>query len=131
MQNDAEHLAKLADYFWKNLKNLSSTVHLNGHLKDRLPSVLNISFVGYDAVALATRLDLAGIAVSTGAACASGSVEPSRVLEAMGLPRERSTSALRISFGRPTTVAEIDQALAVFKKILTSPKVAEPLAAVA
>jgi len=131
MQHDAEHVGKLAEHFLKNLTGISRAMFLNGHVKDRLPGVLNISFAGKDSVALATRLDLVGIAVSTGAACASGSVEPSRVLQAMGLPRERSTSALRISFGRPTTVAEIDQALAVFKKILASPKMAEPPAAVA
>jgi cysteine desulfurase len=130
MQQDALHLRELSQYFLKNLKLFAPMAALNGHPKDRLPGVLNVSFLDRDSLTLATRLDLAGIAVSNGSACSSGSVEPSRVLQAMGLPKERSTSALRISFGRPTTVAEIDHALAAFKKIFASPKVAEPLAAV-
>lgn len=124
MQQDAECLRSSATYFWKNLKSFAESAQLNGHPQERIPGVLNISFMCEDSLALATRLDLAGIVVSNGAACSSGSVEPSHVLQAMGLPRERSTSALRFSFGRPTSMAEIDQALDVLKQVFRSPFVA-------
>lgn len=124
IQQDGERLRDLVEYFWKQLKSIAHTAQLNGHVDERLPGVLNISFPREDSLALTTRLDLAGIAVSNGSACSSGSVEPSHVLQAMGLPRERSTSALRFSFGRPTTIAEIDQAIEVFKQIFASPSIA-------
>jgi len=115
---DSEQLLQLSKYFWRRLAEIAPGAQLNGHPEHRLPGVLNISFVGHDSLALATRLDIAGIAVSNGSACSSGSVEPSRVLHAMGLPAERSTSALRISLGRPTTQAEIDAALETFRDVL-------------
>lgn len=120
MEQDRAHLSNHSEYFWGKLKSVWPVVELNGHRTERLPGVLNLSFMILDSVALATRLDVAGIAVSTGAACSSGSPEPSKVLEMMGLPRERSTTALRISFGRPTTTVEIDQAIEVFRKIYST-----------
>lgn len=117
MKQDHEHLSHLAEYFFARLKAVWPAAILNGHPTERLPGILNISFSILDSVALATRLDVNDIAVSTGAACSSGSPEPSKVLEAMGLSRERSTTALRISFGRPTTTAEIDHAVEVLGKI--------------
>ncbi len=120
IEQDRAHLSNLSEYFWGKLKSVWPVVELNGHRSERLGGVLNLSFMILDSVALATRLDVAGIAVSTGAACSSGSPEPSTVLESMGLPRERSTTALRISFGRPTTTTEIDQAIEAFKKIYST-----------
>ncbi len=69
-----------------------------------LPSTLNLSFPGCRSDVLLMSLDLAGVACSAGAACASGSTLPSPVLRAMGLPDERVRSALRFSFGPPLTV---------------------------
>ena len=120
IEQDRAYLANLSEYFWGKLKSVWPLVELNGHRSERLPGVLNLSFMILDSVALATRLDVAGIAVSTGAACSSGSPEPSKVLETMGLPRERSMTALRISFGRPTTTTDIDQAIEVFRKIYST-----------
>jgi len=120
IERDRAHLSNLSEYFWGKLKSVWPIVELNGHRSERLTGVLNLSFMILDSVALATRLDVAGIAVSTGAACSSGSPEPSKALETMGLPRERSTTALRISFGRPTTTTEIDQAIEVFRKIYST-----------
>jgi cysteine desulfurase len=120
MEQDRAHLSHLAEYFLGKLRSAWPAAKLNGHPAERLPGVLNISFSILDSVALATRLDVAGIAVSTGAACSSGSPEPSKVLEAMGLPRERSATALRISFGRPTTTTEIDKVVDVLRKTFSS-----------
>ena len=76
----------------------------------RVPNTANVSFEGVEAESLLLALDLLGVAVSTGAACAAGAVEPSHVLRAMGLRPERVQGSLRFSLGRRTTEAEIDRA---------------------
>ena len=76
----------------------------------RVPNTTNVSFEGLDAEALLIALDLEGVAVSTGAACAPGGIEPSHVLRAMGLAPERVQSSLRFSLGRGTTEADVDHA---------------------
>lgn len=76
----------------------------------RVPNTVNVSFAGVEAESLVMALDLAGLAVSTGAACAAGAVEPSHVLRAMGLPMERVQASLRFSLGRGTTAEYVDRA---------------------
>jgi cysteine desulfurase len=76
----------------------------------RLPHTSNIAFVGLDRQALVMALDLAGVACSTGSACASGSSEPSPTLLAMGLPAEQISSSVRFSLGATTTAEDIDEA---------------------
>ena len=78
----------------------------------RLPQTLNLGFPGVDGDALLMQLDLAGIAVSLGAACASGSTRPSPTLQAMHVPDNQLRSSIRFSFGATTTQAEIDEAVA-------------------
>jgi cysteine desulfurase len=78
----------------------------------RVPNTANVSFAGVEAESLLMALDLMGIAVSTGAACAAGAVEPSHVLRGMGLPMERVQGSLRFSLGRFTTEAAVDRAAA-------------------
>ncbi len=94
---------------------------INGAGAARLPHTTNIAFVGIDRQALVMALDLAGVACSTGSACASGSSEPSPVLAAMGADPEVLASSVRFSLGATTTVADIDGAsariLAVCRKI--------------
>jgi len=77
---------------------------------ERLPHTSNIAFVGLDRQTLAMALDLAGVACSTGSACASGSSEPSPALLAMGLPDEQISSSVRFSLGATTTSADVDEA---------------------
>jgi cysteine desulfurase len=84
----------------------------------RVPNTTNASFKGVEAEALLIALDLEGVAVSTGAACAAGGLEPSHVLRAMGLPPERVQSSLRVSLGRPTTEADIDHAADVIAAVV-------------
>jgi cysteine desulfurase len=84
----------------------------------RVPNTTNVSFEGVDAEALLIALDLEGVAVSTGAACAAGGLEPSHVLRAMGLPPERVQSSLRVSLGRPTTEADVDHAAEVIAAVV-------------
>jgi cysteine desulfurase len=76
----------------------------------RVPNTSNVSFEGVEAESLLMALDLLGIAVSTGAACAAGAVEPSHVLRGMGLPMERVQGSLRFSLGRSNTEEQVDRA---------------------
>jgi cysteine desulfurase len=77
-----------------------------------VPNTTNISFDGIEAESLLIALDLEGFAVSTGSACSSGTLEPSHVLRAMGLPAHRTQNSIRISLGTRNTDAEIDAFLA-------------------
>jgi cysteine desulfurase len=81
---------------------------INGDRSRRVPNTSNISFEGIEAESLLIALDLEGVAVSTGSACSSGSLEPSHVLRAMGLPHARTRNSLRFSLGPETTIEEID-----------------------
>jgi cysteine desulfurase len=81
---------------------------VNGDPDRRVPNTTNISFDGLEAESLLIALDLEGIAVSTGSACSSGSLEPSHVLRAMGLPAARARNSLRFSLGPSTTAAEVE-----------------------
>ena len=81
-----------------------------GEHAPRLPHVLNIAFPGVNRQALVMALDLAGVACSTGSACASGSSEPSPVLVAMGLAREVVEGSIRLSLGALTTADEVAEA---------------------
>lgn len=81
---------------------------VNGSREPRVPNTTNISFEAVEAESLLIALDLEGIAVSTGSACSSGTLEPSHVLRAMGLPAPRTQNSLRLSLGAGNTDAEVD-----------------------
>lgn len=83
-----------------------------------MPNTTNISFPGAEAESLLIALDLEGIAVSSGSACSSGTLEPSHVLRAMGLPPARVQSAIRFSLGPATTDEDIDRVLAVLPGVV-------------
>jgi cysteine desulfurase len=83
----------------------------NGKVAPRVPNTTNIYFDGIEGEALVIALDLKGLAVSTGAACSSGAIEPSHVLTAMGLSRERAKASIRFSLGKQNTAEDIDFAL--------------------
>ena len=91
---------------------------VNGAADARVPNTSSISFDGVEAEALLIALDLEGIAVSTGSACSSGTLEPSHVLRAMGLPPRRVQSAIRFSVGLGNTGAEIDRVLGVLPAVV-------------
>ncbi|MCC7416934.1 MAG: cysteine desulfurase [Acidobacteria bacterium] len=86
---------------------------VNGDPARRVPNTTNISFDRVEAESLLIALDLEGIAVSTGSACSSGTLEPSHVLRAMGLPPHRTQNSLRFSLGLFSTAAEVDRLLEV------------------
>ncbi|MEO8501727.1 MAG: aminotransferase class V-fold PLP-dependent enzyme [Vicinamibacteria bacterium] len=95
------------------VENGGGAVRVNGAPGSRIFTTTSLSFEGVSGEDLLIALDLSGIAVSTGAACAAGSPEPSHVLKAMGLPRERVNGSLRFSLGRGTTAEEIDRTIEV------------------
>jgi cysteine desulfurase len=100
---DHDVLANLRDSFESDLIAMLPDIEVNGTGMPRLPNTSNILFRGVSAQNLTIALDMKGIAVSTGAACSSGSLEPSPVLLAMGLSREEARSSVRFSFGRYQT----------------------------
>jgi len=91
---------------------------VNGSREHRVPNTTNVSFDRVEAETLLIALDLEGIAVSTGSACSSGTLEPSHVLRAMGLPAPRTQSSLRFSLGLFSTEAEVDRVVAVLPQLV-------------
>jgi cysteine desulfurase len=85
----------------------------------RVPNTTNIYFEGIDGEALVIALDLKGLAVSTGAACSSGAIEPSHVLTAMGLPPDRARASIRFSLGKQNTEEEVEFALSIVPETVT------------
>ncbi len=104
---EAARLTELRDFLLSELQQRIPGVVLNGPRAERLPNNLNVSFPGADAESLLLSLDRAGISASSGSACASGSIEPSPILLAMGLSPDRAKSALRLTLGRSTTHEQI------------------------
>jgi cysteine desulfurase len=100
------------------LSAVSGTV-VNGDARNRVPNTTNISFDGVEAESLLIALDLEAVAVSTGSACSSGTLEPSHVLKAMGLPQAFARNSLRFSLGSSTTIAEIDFVVEVLPRLVT------------
>jgi cysteine desulfurase len=116
VRNQAAHHAKLValrQRLWNRLQEVAAPVVLNGPAigaADVVPTTLNVAFPGCRADLLLLALDLAGVACSTGSACSSGSLLPSPVLRAMGVPDTVLHSAVRFSFGPTTEFADIDEA---------------------
>ncbi len=104
-----EKLRKLRDRLWDRLRaGLGDRVILNGHPEERLPNTLNINFAGHIGAELLDKVPQ--VAASTGSACHEGSICLSPVLQAMGVPPELGRGAVRLSVGRFTTEAQVDQA---------------------
>jgi len=108
MAEESARLLALRQQFWEGINDLEQ-VQINGHPDQRLPGALNISVAFVEGEAL--LMSLKDLALSTGSACTSASLEPSYVLRAIGLPDELAHSSLRLSFGRFTTAAEVDEAV--------------------
>jgi cysteine desulfurase len=99
---------QLRDQLELAILNRIPDTHVNGALSPRVPNTTNIRFDGINSDALLIALDLRGFAVSSGAACSSGSPEPSHVLRAIGLTREQARSSIRFSLGRSNTIEQVD-----------------------
>lgn len=107
LQQDEKHLSVLRKVFLDSLNTVEG-VYVNGHDSDRVPGIINLSFVDVEGESL--LLALKDIAVSSGSACASATVDPSYVLLALGVERELALSSIRFSFGRYTSEADVVRA---------------------
>jgi cysteine desulfurase len=106
-----EHARELRDYLEDELFKRIPDISRNGHRDLRVPNIANLNFDHVEGEGLQISLDLKGVAVSTGSACASGSTEPSHVLMAIGLPRDTGYGSLRFSFSKDNTREEVDYVL--------------------
>jgi cysteine desulfurase len=119
----AEHARKLARVLWDEVESSLSRARLLGPPLDstrRLPGTLNIVLPDSDGKVLVTHLDLQGLEVSAGSACASGSLEASHVLLALGLTEREARAGLRISIGRDTTLNDVRQAVDILRRTSAS-----------
>ena len=112
LASDAERLSALRDRLEQGVLSRVDGTVVNGATTPRVPNTTNISFDGVEAEALLIALDLEGFAVSTGSACSSGTLEPSHVLRAMGLPSHRAQNSIRFSLGQGNDDQQVDALLA-------------------
>ncbi len=115
--------ASLRDRLWQGLREAVGGLRWNGDPKRTLVNTLNVEFEGVAGEVLVQALDLEGVAVSAGAACHSGSIDPSKVLTAMGRSPEEARASLRLSVGHGLDEAAIDEAVALFARLV--PRVRE------
>lgn len=118
LESTAAHCLRLTHQLWEGMRATIPDVALNGATRNCLANTLNVWFAGAVGEGLMMGLDLAGIAVSTGSACAAGSLEPSHVLLALGRDEAAAKSALRFSVGKYTTEQDIEQVLAVLPGVV-------------
>jgi len=118
MAHEAGRLSAMRDRLERTVLERVARSAVNGLEAPRVPNTTNISFDGVEAESLLIALDLEGIAVSTGSACSSGTLEPSHVLKAMNLPTGRAQNAIRFSLGTGTTDEEIDRLLHLLPPIV-------------
>ena len=110
---DINHIAALRDRIEQTILDQVDTIGINGDGAPRVPNTTNIHFDHIEGEALVIALDLKGLAVSTGAACSSGAIEPSHVLTAMGLRPDQARASLRFSLGKQNTTEDVDFALSL------------------
>lgn len=128
LEPEAKRLTKLRDKLLNGLVAKIPHVKVNGPIGEkRMPGNVNVSFVGIEGETLLLDLDDKGIFASTGSACASGSLDPSHVLLALGLKHETAHGSLRLSLGAGTTEEQIDYALEVIPKVVQRRREMSPL----
>ncbi|MBQ7138575.1 MAG: aminotransferase class V-fold PLP-dependent enzyme, partial [Clostridia bacterium] len=118
LAQNAAQVMRLRDKLISGLMTRVPGAKLNGHPTERLPNNVNISFERVEGEALLLRLDLVGVAGSSGSACTSGAIDPSHVLLALGLTPAQANGALRLTLSTDTTEAEIDAVLDILPPIV-------------
>lgn len=118
LDNNAARMTALRQRLIEGLRTRVSDTRLNGHPTERLPGNANLSFDKVEGEALLLRLDLMGVAGSSGSACTSGTLDPSHVLMALGLTQAQANGALRLTIGTDTTAEEIDAVLDILPPIV-------------
>ena len=126
LAGESTRLRELRDRLEAGLSALAPDATIHGGAVERLTGTVCVSFPGVVGETLVIALDLAGIAASTGSACASGAVEPSHVLHAMGLDDEGARGAVRFSMGWSTTPQDVDRLLGVLPELLARATMARP-----
>ncbi|MFH1545759.1 MAG: aminotransferase class V-fold PLP-dependent enzyme [Patescibacteria group bacterium] len=126
-EKEFARLSKLRDYFVGKILAEIPRVRLNGDSKNRLPGNANFSFFGIEGESILLRLDFSGIAASSGSACASGDLEPSHVLTALGIPREWLHGSIRFTLGKSTTQKDLMRTVQVLKKIVVDLRALSPI----
>ncbi len=121
------YVSSLRDHFIDRVLAEVPFVKLNGPRENRLPANADFSFKFIEGESILFSLDLAGIAVSSGSACSSGSLEPSHVLLSLGLPEELAHGSIRFSFGKHNTIEEVDYAVDVIKESVQRLREMSPL----
>lgn len=126
-ENNFNYVSSLRDHFIDRVLAEVPFVKLNGPRENRLPANADFSFKFIEGESILFSLDLAGIAVSSGSACSSGSLEPSHVLLSLGLPEELAHGSIRFSFGKHNTIEEVDYAVDVIKESVQRLREMSPL----
>lgn len=124
MAEDEARIAKLRDRLWNGLQDMEQ-IFLNGSLEHSIPNIVNISFNFVEGESM--MMSLKDLAVSSGSACTSATLEPSYVLRALGLSDELAHSSIRFSFGRYTTEEDIDRIITEVKSAVTKLRELSPL----
>ena len=119
MSAEAARLSALRDRLENGILSAVPNTEVNGSREARVPNTTNISFDRIEAESLLIALDLEGVAVSTGSACSSGTLEPSHVLKAMGLSSHRAQNSIRFSLGESNTEEQIDRVIEILPRIVT------------
>ena len=127
LEENGIRMTYLRDKLIKGILDAIPYARLNGHPLQRLPGNVNVSIQYIEGEALLLRLDLAGIAASSGSACTSGSLDPSHVLLAIGLPHEVAHGSLRLSLTDSNTEEEVDEVLRVLPKIVSDLRAMSPM----
>ncbi len=127
MQKNFEYVSHLRDHFIDRVLSEVPFVKLNGPRENRLPANADFSFKFIEGESILFSLDLAGICVSSGSACSSGSLEPSHVLLSLGLPEELAHGSIRFSFGKHNTIEEVDYAVDTIKTAVSRLREMSPL----
>ena len=118
MDAETARLRALRDRLEASLVARVPELVVHGRDAERVPHILHVSVAGTDSESMLMALDLQGVAASSGSACQSGSVTPSHVLDAMGLPPELGSSAVRMSVGKLTTEEHVDRVAAIFPEVV-------------
>ncbi len=125
---EVRKLSALRDRLWQGIQSSIPEVRRNGHPEKALPGTLSVCFRYIEGESVLLMLDMKGIACSSGSACTSGSLEPSHVLAAMGVPIEEAQGSVRFSLGRGNTEAEVDEVVAVLKEAVAKLRSMSPIA---
>jgi len=127
MEQQSQQMKNLTEAFYQKVTHAIPDVILNGHLEKRIPNTLNLSFKAVEGESIILSLDLKGVAVASGSACTSGTLEPSHVLSAMGISPEIAQGAVRFSFGRDNTMADVDYVVEILPEIVSRLRAMSPL----